>query len=136
MVTKSTTSSIAGELNQQISDEDFIAVSSDFWAKKNIFGKLQFLQVTGDRERPRAHTINDLRSLFTDIHRQVREHDAQQLQRIEECAPNSVASCGGGNSSPEFEQMSAEKALIIQAHIFGIFLTIFPDRRFADAARD
>ncbi|CAK5088782.1 unnamed protein product [Meloidogyne enterolobii] len=62
--------------------------------------------------RRRANTINDLRSLAEEIRRSQRDHDQQQLQRISESA--SVVNGNGGASSPEFEQMSQEKALIIQ----------------------
>jgi hypothetical protein len=89
--------------------------------------------------RRRANTINDLRSLAEEIRRSQREHDQQQLQRISEstsalnncvtitttnggatqqsCDSGVGSGGGGGNggaSSPEFEQMSQEKALIIQ----------------------
>ncbi|KAL3079565.1 hypothetical protein niasHT_037127 [Heterodera trifolii] len=78
-ITKSTTSSVAGELNQMITDEDF-------------------------------------NSLAEEIRRQQQEHDQQQqLQLISESSPvGGGGHAGGGGSSPEFEQMSTEKALIIQ----------------------
>ena len=106
---QSTTSSVAGELNQLITDED-------------INGGLG-----GDPlARRRANTINDLRSLAEEIRRSQREHDQRELQRISEStsAINNTNNGGGnggggggnGASSPEFEQMSQEKALIIQAN--------------------
>ncbi|KAI3415428.1 hypothetical protein GPALN_005036 [Globodera pallida] len=93
-ITKSTTSSVAGELNQMITDEDFNATIGDPMMA-----------------RRRANTINDLRSLAEEIRRQQQEHDQQHLQRISE---SSTTGGHGGGSSPEFEQMSTEKALIIQ----------------------
>jgi predicted RNase H-like nuclease len=137
--TKSTASSVAGELNQ---------------ARKIIFKlfynyQYLFLQLITEEDigninddplaRRRANTINDLRSLAEEIRRSQREHDQQQLQRISEstsalnncvtitttnggatqqsCDSGVGSGSGGGNngaSSPEFEQMSQEKALIIQ----------------------
>uniref|UniRef100_A0A914MJE6 Uncharacterized protein n=1 Tax=Meloidogyne incognita TaxID=6306 RepID=A0A914MJE6_MELIC len=94
---QSTNTSVAGELNQLITDEDFCqnnGMQNDPLARR------------------RANTINDLRSLAEEIRRSQRDHDQQQLQRISESA--SVVNGNGGASSPEFEQMSQEKALIIQ----------------------
>ncbi|KAL3105638.1 hypothetical protein niasHT_021741 [Heterodera trifolii] len=98
-ITKSTTSSVAGELNQMITDEDFNSSIGDPLIA-----------------RRRANTINDLRSLAEEIRRQQQEHDQQQqLQLISESSPvGGGGHAGGGGSSPEFEQMSTEKALIIQ----------------------
>uniref|UniRef100_A0A1I8BGN2 Nuclear receptor domain-containing protein n=1 Tax=Meloidogyne hapla TaxID=6305 RepID=A0A1I8BGN2_MELHA len=95
---QSTNTSVAGELNQLITDEDFC-------------NNHQGLQ-NDPLARRRANTINDLRSLAEEIRRSQRDHDQQQLQRISESA--SVINGNGGASSPEFEQMSQEKALIIQ----------------------
>uniref|UniRef100_A0A915M763 Uncharacterized protein n=1 Tax=Meloidogyne javanica TaxID=6303 RepID=A0A915M763_MELJA len=94
---QSTNTSVAGELNQLITDEDFCQSNG---------------MQNDPLARRRANTINDLRSLAEEIRRSQRDHDQQQLQRISESA--SVVNGNGGASSPEFEQMSQEKALIIQ----------------------
>ncbi|KAF7634145.1 hypothetical protein Mgra_00006443 [Meloidogyne graminicola] len=96
---QSTNTSVAGELNQLITDED-------------LCNAHQNLQQNDPLARRRANTINDLRSLAEEIRRSQRDYDQQQLQRISESS-NAVNN-NDGASSPEFEQMSQEKALIIQ----------------------